>query len=71
MANRIEVDVDEYVFEHGKNPRGEGTWIFDLCSVDGMLKRVYASGRYGDARRRAMSDAREFGGAVVRVIVCP
>ncbi len=62
-----EVRTNEYCAAHGRPPRGVGSWAFQFGLGD--VEPVFCPGSvtYGEARRWAVSQARERGASVVRV----
>ena len=65
---KIEVKTSEYEFSHGKKPKGTGHWAFWMGrdSAD-ISKAHWFTGKYGDAKKRAMAMARELGVGVITV----
>lgn len=66
----VSVYVDQYVYEHDKNPRGRGYWAFKF----GNEKRLHwypplNSGKYGvmysDAKKSAIKDAKKKGHNII------
>ncbi len=54
---------NEYIFSHGKAPRGEGLWMFDL---DGEVFEFF--GMFSKARAGAITEARRRGAYLVKVL---
>ena len=48
----IKVDTDQYKYSHGKNPKGEGNWAFDIGG-----ETVFISGKYSDVVKDAKKQA--------------
>lgn len=71
-ANREEVEVimpvavstEEYEFSHGRKPKGYGLWWF---ATDRTPEFSY-TGNYGEAKRHAISVAKEYGAEFVNVL---
>ena len=52
----VRVGYENYIFVHGKVPRGTGNWAFDLNG-----ESRYYSGTFASARAQAVRDARALG----------
>jgi hypothetical protein len=53
---RAFIDTNEYVFEHGHAPRGQGTWAF---SISGRDETFWHTGTYRDAKKAAIAEAKK------------
>ncbi|MBN1443725.1 MAG: hypothetical protein JXA90_13530 [Planctomycetes bacterium] len=69
----IEVNTTRYEFSHGKQPRGYGWWAFDIIRYHGdgtrTRERVMRAGKYGEAKRYAVTLART--GPAATIVVLP
>jgi hypothetical protein len=63
-AGRVRVTTTRYVFSHGREPRGDGWWWFEVS--DGEPAFSFRGG-YGAARRAAREWAAERGATEVWV----
>lgn len=67
----MRVTTDEYRKSHWKEPRGRGTWLFDLL-VTGEPGHVRFVGpynaTYGEAKRAAIAKAKEIDALLVVVL---
>jgi hypothetical protein len=63
-STMIEVNTREYEFAHGNNPRGYGHWAFFF---DRSTEPYWVEGRYTDAKKAAVKEARRLGFRFVRV----
>lgn len=56
---------ERYISAHGKNPRGEGQWMFLLGSARtghaGSYRPIFWYGSLSDAKRAVRKRARELG----------
>ena len=68
----IEVNTTQYEFSHGKKPRGRGWWAFDIIRYHAggakTRQRVMRAGKYGEAKRYAVTLAR---GSAATIVVLP
>ena len=48
----VNVATSEFVRAHGTEPRGTGTWAFDIGG-----RQVFFSGKYADAKKQAIAQA--------------
>ena len=48
----VNVATSEFVKAHGAEPRGTGTWAFDIGG-----QQVFFSGKYADAKKKAIAQA--------------
>ena len=55
----MNIETTQYVFSHGKAPRGTGTWAFDLLR-QGKWSTVFAPGMMSltEAKRWVLQEAR-------------
>lgn len=60
----IEIRTSEYVFAHGKKPRGWGSWAFFF---DNVTEPYFFQGLYGNAKKMAIAFAVTKGYTVIRV----
>lgn len=56
-GNRINIDISEYQFIHGKQPSGKGLWVFVLEGGPESGATVSHYGSYGEALKRAKKKA--------------
>ena len=65
---KIEFDTTAYQFSHGRAPRGEGYWGFEVAGI-----QYWATGTLGQAKRAVSREIREAFHArkFVTVKVCP
>lgn len=61
----VEISTSEYEFSHGHKPRGRGSWAFEIA---GEVTWIPGSRTYGEAKREAVSIARQRG--VGRIKAC-
>lgn len=66
-ARDVEVMTIDYVWSHGKEPRGRGGWIFSTCR-NGRGEMFFANGTYGEAKREAVQKAAAAG--YYRIYTC-
>jgi hypothetical protein len=61
-----------YEFTHGRKPRGDGHWMFDVMFSDGSVPEQFAtSGTYSKAKAAAMAHCRAKSGPCTAVVsVC-
>ncbi len=52
--------AERYEFTHGHRPKGSGFWSFQLHR-SGASTEFCAHGKYSDAKREAMREARSLG----------
>ena len=55
----MRVDTSTYEWNHGKMPRGYGQWVFSLGLHSEKI--VCFSGKYGEAKKKAIQSARKLG----------
>lgn len=57
---QVKVNVDKYIFVHGKAPRGRGHWYFAFdASTD--EEGIFVYGSYADAKKTAIDKAAQLG----------
>ena len=64
----IKVDLTEYKFSHGVNPRGRGLWIAAVYAEGRGWTELHHNGPWSEARARFIREARDIGGAEVIVL---
>ena len=64
---KIRVSTTEYIWSHGRKPRGWGNWAFQIGAIfaDSM---VFFRGTYNEALKAAMKLAKERKVDVVKVL---
>jgi len=65
VRSAVEFSTSEFVFAHGRAPRGEGYWAFDFGKGPEFAPGTRS---YGDAKKWARGVAQDRG--VSRVTVC-
>jgi hypothetical protein len=64
ILNEISVEGKEkYEWTHGKKPRGNGTWMFD---IDG--KQFEHKGTYSEAEKAAKAEAKKTNAKRVKIL---
>jgi hypothetical protein len=61
----MRIIISEYIFSHGRKPRGAGRWAFEIEGAGGIF---WATGTYSQAKAQAISEARRIGGRIVKVM---
>ncbi len=61
------MSADRYEFTHGRRPRGEGCWAFEL-SDGSRACQIFINARYAEAKRQALATAAEQGYTTVSVL---
>jgi hypothetical protein len=59
--------ADRYEFTHGRRPRGEGSWAFELRAGD-RTNHIFINARYAEARKQALERATLEGYHIVSVL---
>ena len=59
--------ADRYEFTHGRRPRGEGSWAFELRAGN-RTHQIFINARYAEARKQALVKATEEGYDTVGVL---
>ena len=59
----VTIRTSQYVFSHGREPRGWGMWVFE---IDG--ERFCHAGKYSDAKKSAVAMARVRNATTVTVM---
>lgn len=57
--------VADYEFAIGRKPSGHGSWSFQLHDGNGASTQVFVSGKYTEAKKEALRQARSLGCVVV------
>ena len=65
---RVQLSADDYLFSHGKEPRGYGKWCFRLRWSDGRAADISVTGSYAESKARATATARQQGAWQVEVL---
>lgn len=56
----IDFTTTEYVFSHGREPRGRGGWAFEIPGAAGKPEEFWApSGTYQEAKKAVIARVRE------------
>jgi hypothetical protein len=67
---RVEFITSQYVFSHGREPRGRGHWAF--APFRDTLEVFWAHGSYAEAKKDAVRQARaKYGEKLTRLYVQP
>lgn len=61
------ISADRYEFTHGRRPRGEGYWAFELRAGN-RTRQIFINARYAEARKQALAKATEEGYDTVSVL---
>ncbi len=65
----VYVDTREFEYEHGRQPRGRGGWLFQLKAGSDVVEPYFAAkGTYAEARKQAVAAAAARGCDLVRVL---
>jgi hypothetical protein len=62
------LSADRYEFNHGRRPRGEGSWAFEFRGGRFPNKQVFVNGFYRDAKREAVEQATREAYGTVRLL---
>jgi len=65
---RILVNTMQYEFAHGKLPRGDGGWAFQIGSKYDVDKIFFAQGKFSVAKKIAIAEAKKRGELYVEVL---
>lgn len=62
-TNKIRIDTTDYIWTHGRNPRGTGAWAFFIGCRDNLDKLYFVPGSntYTQSCRLAVQEARRQG----------
>ena len=63
----IRCSTAPYEAVHGKRPRGEGLWWFDIALPSGLHVHFHMRATYGLAAQAAMAEARKLHACEVRL----
>lgn len=72
MAAKVTVNAIRYERNHGAAPRGFGMWAFckvDPNAMDYLDHVIWRTGKFGEAKRAAVAEAKALG--VTTLFVCP
>lgn len=66
--NQVSVNTSEFVFSHGREPKGRGSWAFGFGERNPQIQNVrWFDGAYAQARRAAVAAAASEGVSVIYV----
>ena len=64
----VTVNTSEYVSNHGKTPKGFGSWAFWMGADTSDIRRVHwFNSSYGEAKKKAIAMAKELGYTTITV----
>ena len=70
----MRMETAEYEFSHGRKPRGQGDWAFDLTFTDGngrsCTETRFANGTLAQARAAAWRQIRRTVGGAKTLVEC-
>ena len=61
------MSAERYAFTHGRRPRGEGYWAFELRAGD-RKRQIFINATYAEARKQALERATQEGYHIVSVL---
>ena len=61
------MSAERYEFTHGRRPRGEGYWAFELRAGD-RKRQIFINATYAEARKQALERATQEGYHIVSVL---
>ena len=61
------MSAERYEFIHGRRPRGEGYWAFELRAGD-RKRHIFINATYAEARKQALERATQEGYHIVSVL---
>lgn len=68
----MEIDTAEYERVHGRKPKGEGVWNFEVLAADGdgayLSEIVEACGKFSEAKKGAIRTLKQECGRVANVV---
>ena len=59
------VDTSEYVATHGKQPRGQGRWVFMIGRNGAWTEQDYSLKTYTEAKKDAIQLAKSLGADMI------
>jgi hypothetical protein len=61
------MSAERYEFTHGRRPRGEGCWAFELRAGD-RKRQIFIDATYAEAKKQALERATQEGYCIVSVL---
>jgi len=60
----MRIEKNQYIFSHGKAPRGYGMWAFEVAD-----REYFYTGNFAEAKKEAFKEARNQG--VSEIVILP